>query len=278
MRIPLVLLLALGACSSCEDEGEPETPTTEGETTEATPSEGHVGTVRGVVRLVADATLPEYTLEELHGPQWNTPWSDDCSPPKLVDRTPVRMDEGRLLQNVMVSATGDQETFFAALPTASPVQRRITIEDCRLTPTVVTATRGDTVVVTNETDYAFLPTMGEAAFMQALPQGQSREFDLERGGINTMQCGFSAPCGRADIIVVYHPVHGTTGEDGSFVLENVPADQPVVLHAWHPLFEDASVETRVSEGGEVSVEFELRPKAAPPPAPDPSEAPEDPLI
>lgn len=276
IRAALVLTFVMG-CSSCEDETPQTPPESEGEQTPVA-SEGHVGTVRGVVRLAPSATLPEYTLEELHGPQWNTPWAPDCSPPKLVDRTPVRMTDGRVLQNVMVSATGDQDTFFAALPTVEPVQRQITIEDCRLTPAVVTATRGDSVVVTNETNYAFLPTMGEAAFMQALPEGQSREFALERGGINTMQCGFSAPCARADIIVVYHPVHGTTGADGAFVLDNVPADQPIVLHAWHPLFEDASVETRVAEGGEVTVEFVLQPKAAPPPAPDPSDAPSDPVI
>lgn len=267
MKLGRVLLLLVAACSSCEEEGaarpeaEPETPSSE----ESEPArEARVGTVRGTVRLAEGVELPGYSLEEINGPQALAPWSEHCAPARNADHHPVQMNEARGLSNVVIYAgSDDEEAFFGALPAPEPQTVPVRIEDCRLSPSVLALTRGDTVEVTQATpNEALLPVIGQSNFMEVLPEGQSREFPLEQGGVFAMHCAFAAPCARADLVVLYHQVHTLSGADGTFELQ-VPADQEVEIVAWHPLFSYARGTIRVDENGEAELNLELQARPAP---------------
>jgi len=237
-----------------------------------------LGTVEGVVRLAAGASLPRYTLAEVGRTPDRPALPEGCPPPTEEDLTPVRLgDEG--LSPVMVTATGNPEAFFAALPSERPPRERtVRIEACRLEPRLVSATRGDTLLVVNDSPYPFLPTFGRIPFMQALPRGEGRREVLGQGGVFPLTCGFAAPCGRSEVVVVYHPVHTVTDATGRFRLEGVPADQEIEIHAWHPLFEEAVATVRVAPGGTQHVELRIGPAArgaAPTPSVSEDEAHEE---
>lgn len=283
MKLTHALLLLLVACSSCDEEAAPreepdENPDPTTEPTQGPAREAHLGTIRGTIRLAEGAELPGYTLDEINGPQALAPWSEHCAPARNADHHPVQMDADRGLSNVVIYAgSDDEEAFFGALPEVEPQTVPLRIEDCRLTPPVLALTRGDTVEVTQATPgEALLPVLGPSHFMEVLPEGQSREFPLEQGGIFTMHCAFAAPCARTDLVVLYHQVHTLSGEGGRFELQ-IPADQEVEIVAWHPLFSYARGTIRVDENGEAELDLELGPRPDPAPAPEPAtpESPEN---
>ena len=256
----LTAAIALCACGGCDRSDEAE----EGAQATAEPAEsaGSFGTVEGVVRIVAGAELPSYP--DLRAPTQPPP-PEACTPPRTVDRQPVQMNDARLLSGVLVQASG-----FTQEVTREPVTHEAFIRDCRLTPQLIAAVRGDTLTLKNETDYPFLPTMGLSNLSTAVLHDESRDYPLDRGGIFNLTCGFAAPCGRADVVVVYHPVHDITEEGGTFRMENVPAGEELRIHAWHPLFQEAAQTVTVAEGETLRIELELTPAPQPEPPAEPT--------
>ncbi|MCA9600647.1 MAG: hypothetical protein KC417_01410 [Myxococcales bacterium] len=214
-----------------------------------------VGIVEGVVLLAEDTEVPSY--DSTPAPNQPEP-PKSCSPPKILDHQPVHLTDGRGLENVVIGATD-----FKRAPKHKPATRAVTIDDCRLSPQVIAATRGDTLRLTNNTDYPFLPELGTSQLLQTLLHRETRDIALEQGGVLKLGCGFAAECGRTDVMVFYHPVHAISGKAGKFRMVNVPADEDVKLHAWHPLFEEAIQTVRVKPGQTVRVTFVLRPVEAP---------------
>jgi len=255
----MTALLAVG-CGSCGGSNGGEGAAT-GETEEG-PA---LGTVEGVVRLAPGAELPSRPPEDL-GDRPAPP--ESCTPPRTVDRQPVRMGGERGLEGVLVAASE-----FDASPEHEPVAHEVTITDCRLEPRLVVATRGDHIALTNETEYPFMPIMGSGGLAQALLHGQTRQLELDQGGVNAIACTFTAPCGQTDVVTLYHPFHTTTGEAGRFTLE-VPAGEEIEVHAWHPLFEESGQTFTVEPGETKRIELVLRPsaQAAAPAAPDAEDA------
>jgi len=230
--------------------------------------------VEGTIRLADGAELPRYKPEQLGRRPGQPALPADCLPALESDLEPVSRTPEGLLDGVMVAATGDVDAFERELPTYQPQVRDVRIERCRLTPRLVVAVRGDTLRVTNTGDYPFLPTMGDSPFLRALTRGQHRDFALDQGGVRSLGCGFAAPCGRTEIVVVYHPVFAVTDATGHFRMENVPVGDHLVFHAWHPLFEEATATADVREGEVAHVELVMRPApprpTAPPPTPNPA--------
>lgn len=275
------MLVLLSACSSCNEarpgsEESPEDP----RATTATP-EGFV-VLRGVVRLAEGAEVPlfpEATMQGGAGLQGGAALPGECPPPRSRDRMPVRMDASRGLSNVVLTVSDRElryEEFMELLGPHEPVERPVVIRDCRLDPPVVAATVGDTLVMSSEHEYPFLPTFGRSGFMQALLPAEPRRVELEQGGVQAIRCGFTAPCGRTDVVIAYTPIHTLSGEDGRFELPPVPADRPLVIHAWHPLFQEATVELTSGEGAEATLLLEPAPQPEPPEPPtDPDARPED---
>jgi len=228
-----------------------------------------LGVVEGTIRLAEGAELPRYTPEQLGRRPGQPALPDDCLPALETDLEPVRRTTDGLLDGVMVAVTGDVESFRRDLPPYTAQVRNVTIDRCRLAPRLLVAVRGDTLRVTNHMSYPFLPTLGETPFLRALTQGQFQDFELDRGGVRSLGCAFAAPCGRTEIVVVYHPVYAVTDAQGHFRIENVPVGDAVVFHAWHPLFEEASVTADVRAGQPTHVELVLSPLPPRPVAPAP---------
>lgn len=249
-----VCLLGLAACGDCgAEKKQPEGVAT-------APSKGTKSLVTGFVRLADGYELPGYALSDMERKVLDHAqrgaWPESCTPPKDADRKPVKLTSDGALVGVMVAASG----FHNATP-RPPKVHEVTIEDCRLTPSLVVAVKGDSMVLRNAVDFPFMPTFGPTAVARTLTPGQKFDIDLDRGGVESVLCGFTAPCGRTDVITVYHPVYAVTGADGRFTIEDFPADQTIDLNAWHPLFEEAKISLSVGVGETKEVEITLTPKA-----------------
>lgn len=219
----------------------------------------------GTVKLEPGRDLPMYTPDQMehmvlaHVKAGATP--SLCSPETPEDRKPVKLTADGKLAGVILAASE-----FSRHPDPhSPRVLEATISDCRLTPRTLVGQIGDMLHIKNTVDYAFLPGLGSEGFGQTLLKDQTRDVKLDTGGVKLLTCGFTAPCGRTDIIVLAHPFAAATNDKGEFRIEDFPAGETVRLNAWHPLFHETFINVRVEPGEEKHVELTLTPK--PPPEP-----------
>jgi hypothetical protein len=269
--IALAILLALAAsgCESCRAKPKFDSPGSS-----KAPAAPEPAILTGSVKLAPGFELPVYTpdemerkvLQHIHGGTF----PETCTPPKLSDRTPVMQAPDGKLIGVMVAAS----QFSNGTP-RGPKVFDVVIKDCRLTPRLVVGQLGDLINLKNEVQFPFMPTYGANAYNETLTPGQSKAMRLDKAGVENVMCGFTAPCGRTDVVVVRHPVFSVTDDKGMFKIEDFPADETVQVNAWHPLFQDATISVKVGKGETKSVEFVLTPlpqKAAEPAAePTPEE-------
>ncbi|UJR81242.1 hypothetical protein [Sandaracinus amylolyticus] len=269
IALALLLFASLGGCQ-CGGEREPEETTSESEPSTGAYGDTPTGIVEGIVRLAEGTELPTYPQNPLVVPG-RTAIPDDCTPPREVDRTPVVVagETGGLVGLSIVGTGTDDDRW----PTRPPVTHEITIRDCRIQPSLVVTTRGDQVRLSNDTDYPFFPELGEGV-LQALLRAEPRMITLDQGGVRTIQCGFAAPCGRMELITLYHPVHTVSQPNGRFRLE-IPSGQDVRITAWHPLFHEAHVTARVEPGETRQVELTIRPAPMVAPPTEPRGEPAD---
>lgn len=261
------LVLLLSGCEACGGTQEPSADRRPEEVAGASSA----GVIEGVVRLAEGADLPQYPDNPMVAPPGRPDVPEACTPAQERDRQPVQRAAGGGLSGVLVALHD-----FATIPVHEPVTHEMTITDCRLTPRLIVATRDDRLRITNETDYPFLPNF-EVGMMQALLHQRSREVELGQGGVRSLQCGFAAPCGRAEIVTLYHSLHAITDESGAFRIEGVPTGEELRVSAWHPLFVEGSETLTVRAGQTSRVQLVITPAeiTAPPTPPTPTGPAED---
>ena len=227
------------------------------------------GTLTGSIKLAPGYDLPMYRPEDMERRvlahvQGGT-FPDVCTPPKQTDRQPVlQAPDGKLI-GVMVAAS----EFTKSTP-RGPKVHDVVIKDCRLTPRLVVGMLGDMLNLKNDVQFPFMPTYGANAYNETLTPGQSKAMKMDTAGVDNVLCGFTAPCGRTDVVVVRHPVFAVTDDKGVFRIENFPADETVRLSAWHPLFKDETISVKVGRGETKNVELVLTPLPPPPPTQAPA--------
>lgn len=266
----LGLALTLSACGSeaSTPPTDPATGATETPTPTPTPEQNiPFGTIEGIVRLAEGATLPAFETNPMATDRPIADLPADCPPAQESDRQPVQVAANGGLTNLIIVATGDQDHWPHS---GEPRTHTVRIEHCRLSPRVLVAERGDTVHLENSTTFPFFPDLG-TGMTRALIPTDPIDVVLDTGGARAVECGFANPCGRLDIVTLYHPVHTVTNAEGTFRLTNVPAGQDVRINAWHPLFIEGHATARVEAGQTTHVELVISPPAPPPPAPSVNE-------
>lgn len=264
----LTLTLALSGC-------RPEPIARQQAEAEAKPAPAPevVTVLTGSIKLAEGHSLPQYRPEDMERRvlahiQGNA-YPDVCSPAKISDRTPVQQAPDGKLIGVMVAGSE-----FSKSTPRGPRTHDLTIKDCRLTPRIIVGQVGDTLRIQSEVQYPLLPTYGSIPYNETLMPGQTKSVRLDKMGVDNVLCGFTAPCGRADVIVVRHPVYAVTDETGNFRIENFPADETIKVSAWHPLFNESNVSVKVGKGETKNIELILTPQPPKPETPPPAaEAP-----
>ncbi|MET0384650.1 MAG: hypothetical protein ABW321_01765 [Polyangiales bacterium] len=218
----------------------------------------------GSVRIEAGhEELPFYTATEMERSvlahvKAGSKFPEVCTQQKVDDPVPVRLTPDGKLMGVLLAASE-----FSVKPDPQPPRvHTVKIEDCRLGPRMVVGLIGDTLHIENRTNYPMMPGLGSEHFSQTMTTGQSRDILLDTGGMKILMCGFNAPCGRTDVVVLAHPYGAVTDDNGEFRIENFPASETVQIHAWHPLFFDTFQTVRVEPGEEKRIELVITPRPA----------------
>lgn len=263
-RLSILVVVLLGSSNACDSCSRKTTSVSKKElkTNRSAPVEVKkataVGVVEGVVKLTQGASIPAYPPEQMSQQVLRskpTEMPKNCSPANLSDRQPVRLTQEGTLVGVLVAGSKIKQP-----PTREPKIHDITIEDCRLKPSFVAAQKGDKLRIRNLTDFPFMPQFGQSAFMETLLKGKEKVIDLEQGGlVGAVLCGYTASCGRTDVIVLYDAIHAVTDENGYFRIENYPAGQDTLVNVWHPLFQEKSTPVTLSPGETKKLEIEISP-------------------
>jgi plastocyanin len=80
---------------------------------------------------------------------------------------------------------------------------------------------------------------------------------LKEEAVVTLLCDVH-PEMSAFIVVTQNPFFAKVDEKGNYIIENVPPGS-YTLKTWHEKLKPQSIEVKVSEGGKVQADFELRP-------------------
>lgn len=257
--LALSIAVGLSGCESCRPKPKLERsePGAASDKPEAQ-SGPKTGVLTGSVRLAPGAALPAYKAEDMERSVLQHikggTFPESCTPPKQSDRTPVLQSPDGKLIGVMVAASE-----FSQSIQRGPKIFDVVIKDCRLTPRLVVGQLNDMINLKNEVQFPFMPTYGPNAYNETLTPGQSKALKMDKAGVDNVLCGFTAPCGRTDVVVVRHPVFAVTDDSGNFRIDEFPADETVKLSAWHPLFQDVSMSVKVGRGETKNVELVLTP-------------------
>lgn len=258
---------ALIACGGRREESAPKPEQATNElvkpqtTATASPPKSNAtfkGTIEGSVVLADGASLPRIDSINDGSKFAMVAPPAPCSPLTDDDLTPVSLSESRTLRSIHLALTGMND-----YPAPEPRTHDLYISDCRLTPRLVGAAVGDSLRITNRSEVAVLPVFSGESFMQAVLPESSRTIKLEKSGASRLACTFGAFCGRTDVLVTAHPLFAVTDAKGHFVIEKVPLDQDVTVHAWHPLFKDSTATVRLSANEpKRTVELTMTPRSA----------------
>jgi hypothetical protein len=228
----------------------------------ATPDSDHEapsGAIEGTITLEDGSTLPAYPPEQMRRQVLNLtepePMPEGCSPASDDDRRPVQVS-GAGLSGVMVAVTG-----FSRYSKRAPLTHEVVLSNCRLHPMLVVAAKDDLLRLRSEIDYPFMPSLGDNPVVEALIKGQEKIVPLNQAGPRALLCGFTAPCGRTDIVVINHSLYAVTGEGGRFRIDKVPAGEVLTVNAWHPLFEAAGLKLSVQKDEVRNVSVSIKPLA-----------------
>lgn len=250
------LMLALLACGGGEKKAVPPAA-------EPAPSAPPVakapafGVLEGTVSL-ASPEVPAFTPDEMERKVVDSKqgaWPASCTPPKIADRTPMHLTDDGKLSGVVVAASN----FKNAPPNRPPVVHDVVLRDCRLTPSTIIALKGDKLRVTSEVKFPFMPAYGPPAEIKTLIPGQTYEVVLDKLGSSPLTCGFTAPCGRTDVIVLSHTLAALTDDTGHFRIDSFPAGERVTVSAWHPLLKASETEVELGSGETKSLDIVVSP-------------------
>lgn len=259
-------LVGAGGCGDCAGARRVE-PRAAPKPKPASPAPSNAAWVEGSVRLAEGYDVPAYLPEDMEKKvltrMERAALPDVCTPAKTIDRQPVRLTSDGLLSGVMLAVSQ-----FSRQPSRPPVTHEVIIRDCRLEPALVVAMKGDTLRIRNDVDYPFMPGLLRDPVARTLSRGQVYDLPLTAPGVTPVACGFTAPCGRSEVVVMLHPLYAITDAAGNFRFEDFPAGETVTLSAWHPLFLESRLEVHVERGEHKRLELTLTPLA---PAPQPAE-------
>jgi len=242
-----VLLAALGGCG---EDRAPRRAAPE-PTVEAAPAPAAtagVGTIRGTVRFVGKAPVPEPIVRGSGGSQGT-----------FCARATIR-DESLLLGTS--GALANVAVYLTRAPATTPVPSTAIVVDqegCTYRPRLQVARLGQRLEVRNGD-----PTLHnvhawrdrETVFNQAQIEAAAPiTRPLDEPGLVTLKCDVHAWM-RAWILVLPHAFAAVTGETGEFSLPEVPAGT-YVLEAWHERVGTKRRPVTVPPGGVAEVALEL---------------------
>ena len=149
--------------------------------------------------------------------------------------------------------------------------KKVTIEDCALTPRTVDMTFGQRLEIANKTNLLFAPSLSgvfSPALMAAPPGGDPVKIYPQRPGYFQLSDKLGNEFFRGDVYVLLHPLHTVSGVDGRYRMDGLPLGKVTVFSRLNVIGETAK-EIEVLSGVVARVDLTLKyaPKDAGTPAP-----------
>lgn len=252
----IAAVLALAGCGGEEKKAPPkqEPAPIDRPVAQAEP----FGVLTGSIKLASpevpafsDADMERQILDHTKRGEWPA----ECSPPKIVDRRPLQLTDDGKLTGVVVAVSN----FKKQPPKRKPMVHEATIRDCRLTPRTIVAMQGDTLKVMSDVKFPFMPGYGPPSQLKTLMPGQSYDVVLKALGASPLSCGFTAPCGRTDVVVLSHTLATLSDDQGNFRIDSFPPGERVTVTAWHPLLQQSEIQVEIAPGETKNVELIVSP-------------------
>ncbi len=208
---------------------------------------GGSGTITGKVDFTG--TAPEM-------PKLKRDADPFCAKTEMIAETVV-VNENKTLRNVLVRIKPG--TVKGPAPTAALDLKQ---EDCMYRPRVQGAMADQEITINNgdpttHNVHAFDMRTGEgeeSLFNLAQPKGAA-SITKDANGYEVMKFKCDVhPWMTAFVVVSDHPYFATTGEDGTFKLEGVPAGK-YTLEAWHEHYGMKTTEVEVADKGSAEASF-----------------------
>jgi plastocyanin len=249
--LALALAFAVGGCGKKDDAGAVAPPAAP-EPVQLVPPPapaGATGSIKGSVVFTGEVpALPKLRRDA----------DPFCAKTEMVDETIVVNANGTLANVVVRIEPGSVAA--AAPPPAEPA---VLVQDnCMYRPRVQGVMAGQQVVIKNPDQtthnvHAFeLDAAGAEAtlFNLAQPKGAG-DIRKDTAGYHVMKFKCDVhPWMVGYIVVTDHPHFATTGDDGSFLLENVPVGNHTV-QAWHEHYGVRTAEVTVEKGATAELTF-----------------------
>ena len=172
-------------------------------------------------------------------------------PSRSVNRNiPPRIPE---IQNVIVYLKG--AAFQGTLPVGAHEIRQ---EHETFVPHVLAVTRGSTVNFPNGDPFfhnVFSLSRAGTFDLGRFPQGKTRSSAFNKPGLVKVYCRIHSQM-SATILVLDHPYFTSPGDDGTFIIRNVPAGQYTIV-GWHERVGERAAPIRVEPGKTADIELTL---------------------
>jgi plastocyanin len=268
-RARLLAVLAwsvLAACSAGADKRElAADAASKPASTPAGPKANFSGVIRGIVKLADGSSVP--LGADPRGNPGTVEPPAPCAPISEADRRVVYAAEGTHgLTPIHVALTG-----MKSVPPSAPTTRVVRALGCRFQPDLAGAQVGDTLRFENASAAVLTTAFPGDTFIRTLPAGDAHEVKVGKSGVLQVGCPLGGYCGGTSIIAVAHPLWAVTDQAGTFRIAHVPLGEPVVVHAWHPLFGESNATlTLDATTPEREVTLTLTPLPQPPSAPSPT--------
>jgi plastocyanin len=198
------------------------------------------GTLRGAVRFAGAQAEPKKVNVTVD--------HSVCGTQKAAEELVVVA--GRGLRNAVVSLSTP-----SAATAVPPVQ--MDQKQCVFVPRVVVVLAGGTVEFLNSDRLLHnlhSASKDNAVFNRTQPKGRTIPIVFKRPEIVRIDCDLH-PWMRAWVVVADHPFYAVTGEQGDFLLENVPPGR-YTLQVWHESLGTVQREVAV-DGGVATITVEM---------------------
>jgi plastocyanin len=172
---------------------------------------------------------------------------------KEVKYNAVLAAGGKLQEALVRIENGGVKGKFEAPKTAAHIDQ----VDCMYHPRIQGVVAGQDIAIKNSDGtlhnvHTYKGT--ESWFNQAQPKGaEAITKELEDSGVIKFTCDVH-PWMRGFVVVTDHPFFATSGADGSFTIEKVPAGK-YKLEAWHAFYGLKTAEVEVADGKTVETTF-----------------------
>lgn len=172
---------------------------------------------------------------------------------KEVKYNAVVVNNGKLQDTLVRIENGGVKGKFDAPKTPAHIDQ----VDCMYTPRIQGVVAGQEIAIKNSDGtlhnvHTYKGT--ESWFNQAQPKGaEPINKELEDTSVIKFTCDVH-PWMRGFVVVTDHPFQATSGADGTFTIEKVPAGK-YKLEAWHPFYGLKTAEVDVADGKTVEATF-----------------------